>query len=121
MEQAFECTVNIFHQYALLRPIDDYLQLEEFKKLMKEQASIFLKDTTPSGVDENTYIKQLFQKADKDHNGNMKFTEFVTVLGLALIDAHNRSHQLGEGGHGHGHSHGDGHGHSHGDGHGHGH
>ncbi|XP_042296504.1 protein S100-A9-like [Sceloporus undulatus] len=127
LEKALDCMVNIFHQYCILNPIDDYLQMKEFEKLLKEQAQPFLKNTLPPNVTENAYIKQLFQKADKNKDGKLKFTEFMVVVGAALIEAHKRSHDLSEGhGHGHGHSHspdgGHGHGHSHSsdDGHGHG-
>lgn len=61
------------------------------------------------------YINQLFAKADKNHDGRLKFTEFLTTLNLAAIDAHKRSHEPtgGQGphpvgGHDHGHDHGHG-------------
>ncbi|KAF7235498.1 hypothetical protein EYD10_17671, partial [Varanus komodoensis] len=110
LEQAMECVVNVYHQYCILDPVDDYLHLKEFSKLMKEQAQPFLKSTTPPNLDQDGYIKQLFEKADKDKTGYLKFTEFFCVLGLALNEGHDRSHNLDEG-HGHGHSHGHGHGH----------
>ncbi|XP_020666471.2 protein S100-A12 [Pogona vitticeps] len=112
MEQGLECVVNIFHQYCFGKHPDDYLQPGEFKKMLKEQAQPFLKDTTPDGVSQDAYIDQLFKKADRDHNGKLKFTEVIVVVAGALIDAHNRSHGH-EHGHGHGHSHDDGHGHGH--------
>ncbi|XP_060111973.1 protein S100-A9-like [Heteronotia binoei] len=111
LEQAFECVVNIYHQYCILKPVDDYLQPKEFEKLMKEQAQDFLCDTTPTNMDQAAYIKQIFKKADKDNNGHLKFPEFLCVLAATLDNAHHRSHDFGEGqkgqehGHGHGHSH----------------
>ncbi|CAI5798410.1 protein S100-A9-like [Podarcis lilfordi] len=99
MEKALECIVNIFHQYAIRNPMDDYLQFKEFEKLLKEQAQPFLKDTLPPGMNQDAYIKKMFEKADKSRDGKLKFTEFLPVLELALIDAHNRSHRLPETGH----------------------
>uniref|UniRef100_A0A674GWZ9 EF-hand domain-containing protein n=1 Tax=Taeniopygia guttata TaxID=59729 RepID=A0A674GWZ9_TAEGU len=114
LELALECAVNIYHRYAVQRPVDDYLSKNEFSKLLKETAEPFLTDS---------YIQQLFTKADANHDGRLKFTEFLTTLSLVAIDAHNRSHK-GPGddhGHGHGHDHSHGHGHDHGHDHGHGH
>nr|XP_056709831.1 protein S100-A7-like [Euleptes europaea] len=109
LEQAFECVVNVYHQYCILNPSDDYLQLKEFQKLMKEQAQPFLKDTAPPNMSQDAYIKQIFQKADKDKNNYLKFTEFLYVFVGTLEDAHNRAHDLGEdpskSGGGHSHSH----------------
>ncbi|XP_061461997.1 protein S100-A8-like [Rhineura floridana] len=100
LEKALECVVNIYHQYCILDPSDDYLQFKEFRKMMKEQAQPFLKDTTPPNLDQDAYIQQLFNKADKDNSGYLKFTEFLQVLGATLKDAHDRSHKLHEEGHG---------------------
>ncbi|XP_063002063.1 protein S100-A9-like [Elgaria multicarinata webbii] len=112
LEKALECVVDIYHRYCILDPQDDFLQFKEFRKLMKEQAQPFIKDTKPSNLDEEAYIKQLFQQADTDQNNCLKFTEFLYVFGEALNDTHNRSHDLGED---HGHSHGPpGHSHGHG-------
>ncbi|XP_062821140.1 protein S100-A9-like isoform X1 [Anolis carolinensis] len=110
MEKAMACVVDIFHQYCILSPIDDYLQRAEFDKLMKEQAQPFLKKTQPPNLDQKAYLDQLFKKADKNHDAKLKFTEWATVLGLALNEAHDRSHDLGSdgGSGGHCHSHGDG-------------
>ncbi|XP_060125628.1 protein S100-A12 [Zootoca vivipara] len=99
MEKALECIVHIFHQYAIRNPMDDYLQFKEFEKLLKEEARPFLKDTLPPGTNQDAYIKKMFEKADKNRDGKLKFTEFLTVLEAALIDAHNRSHLLPETGH----------------------
>uniref|UniRef100_A0A669QCB8 EF-hand domain-containing protein n=1 Tax=Phasianus colchicus TaxID=9054 RepID=A0A669QCB8_PHACC len=104
LELALECAINIYHHYAIRNPMDDYLSRNEFAMLLKENAKPFLADT---------YIKQLFAKSDSNHNGRLKFTEFLTTLSLVAIDAHNRSHKKpGE----HGHDHGHGHSHSHGHG-----
>ncbi|XP_015269604.1 PREDICTED: protein S100-A12-like [Gekko japonicus] len=118
MEQAMECVVNVYHQYCILDPVDDYLHPKEFQKLMKEQAQPFLKNTMPPSDDQNSYIEKLFQQADKDKNGYLKFTEWLYVIGKTLNEAHERSHNLDDDdsktpGHGHGHSHGPGHGHGH--------
>ncbi|KAL8184602.1 UNVERIFIED_CONTAM: hypothetical protein K2H54_021602 [Gekko kuhli] len=117
LEQALECVVNVYHQYCILDPVDDYLHLREFRKMMKEQAQPFLQNTIPPNLDQNGYIEALFQRADRDRNGYLKFTECLWVLGAALDEAHERSHAFDEdektSGHGHGHSHGHGHGHSH--------
>ncbi|XP_021232456.1 protein S100-A9-like [Numida meleagris] len=117
LELALECAINIYHHYAIRNPLDDYLSRSEFAALLKESAKPFLTDTVPPNTSVDDYIKQLFAKADKNHDGRLKFTEFLTTLNLVAIDAHNRSHkQPGD----HGHSHDHGHGHSHGPGHGHG-
>lgn len=51
---------------------------------------------------EDVYLKKLFDNADQDKTGYLKFTEFLSVYKLIQIDGHNRSHHLGEeGGHGH--------------------
>lgn len=47
LELALECAVNIYHQYAVQRPIDDYLSKNEFSKLLKETAQPFLQNTLP--------------------------------------------------------------------------
>ncbi|XP_077180372.1 protein S100-A12-like [Paroedura picta] len=117
LEQAMVCVVDIFHQYCLLKKIDDNLQFKEFRKLMQEQGQQFMNDTMPPNLDQEAYIKQLFQEADKNKDGNVKFTEFLCTFARFLDNAHHRSHNLDEGektsGHGHGHAHGHGHGHSH--------
>ncbi|XP_061485340.1 protein S100-A8-like [Rhineura floridana] len=100
LEKALECVVNIYRQYCILDPSDDYLQFKEFRNMMTEQAQPFLKNTTPPSLDQNAYIQQLFKKADKDDSGFLKFTEFLQVLQAALIGAHERSHKLHEEGHG---------------------
>ncbi|XP_048366002.1 protein S100-A12-like [Sphaerodactylus townsendi] len=94
LEQALECVVNIYHQYCILDPVDDYLHLKEFQKLMKEQAKPFLKNTAPPNVSEDAYIQQMFQEADRDRSGYLKFTEFLIVAAEALDEAHERSHDL---------------------------
>nr|XP_056709493.1 protein S100-A8-like [Euleptes europaea] len=95
LEQALECVVNVYHRYCFLDPSDDYLQLKEFQKLMKEQAQPFLKDTTPPHFSENDFIRTLFQVADVDQNNYLKFTEFLIVFAALLKDAHERSHDFG--------------------------
>ncbi|XP_015739968.1 protein S100-A9-like [Coturnix japonica] len=111
LELALECAINIYHQYAIRNPMDDYLSRNEFSMLLKENAKPFLSDTVPPNVSIDEYIKQLFAKSDSNHDGRLKFTEFLTTLSLVAIDAHNRSHkQPGD----HGHDHGDGHSHGHG-------
>uniref|UniRef100_A0A8D2PS44 EF-hand domain-containing protein n=1 Tax=Zosterops lateralis melanops TaxID=1220523 RepID=A0A8D2PS44_ZOSLA len=100
LELALECAVNIYHRYAVRYPIDDYLSRKEFSQL--------LQDTGP-GTLTDAYIEQLFTKADANHDGRLKFTEFLTTLSLVAIDAHNKSHQ--DPGADHGHRHGHEHGH----------
>ncbi|XP_068271250.1 protein S100-A12-like [Nyctibius grandis] len=117
LELALECLINNYHQYALRRPLDDYLSKTEFSMLLKESAKPFLHDTTPPGMPVDEYISKLFAKADGNHDGRLKFTEYLTTLCLVVIDAHNRSHEH-HGSHGHGHEHDHGHDHDHGHGHG---
>ncbi|XP_009814803.2 protein S100-A9-like [Gavia stellata] len=121
LELALECAINVYHQYAIKWPIDDYLNKTEFSKLLKETAKPFLKNTVPPNTSIDDYISKLFARADGNHDGRLKFTEFLTTLNLVIIDAHNRSHQHHEShdprpdaGHGHGHDHGHDHGHGHG-------
>ncbi|XP_021397802.2 protein S100-A12-like [Lonchura striata] len=121
LELALECVVNVYHRYAMRHPMDDYLSKNEFSKLLKETAEPFLKNTVPPNTGTDSYIQQLFTKADANHDGRLKFTEFLTTLSLVAIDAHNRSHKDPGGDHGHGHGHDHGHDHDHGHGHGHGH
>ena len=47
LELALECVVNIYHQYAIKYPIDDYLSKTEFSDLLKETAKPFLCNTMP--------------------------------------------------------------------------
>lgn len=47
LELALECAINIYHQYAMKCPIDDYLSKAEFSKLLKETAKPFLYNTVP--------------------------------------------------------------------------
>lgn len=47
LELALECAINIYHQYAIKYPIDDYLSKTEFSKLLKETAKPFLYNTMP--------------------------------------------------------------------------
>ncbi|POI22805.1 hypothetical protein CIB84_013446 [Bambusicola thoracicus] len=122
LELALESIINVYHWYAIRNPMDDYLSRNEFAALLKENAKPFLTDTLPPNTSVDEYIRQLFVKSDGNHNGRLKFTEFLTTLSLVAIDAHNRSHkQPGGHGHDHGHSHDHGHGHSHGPDGGHGH
>ncbi|XP_059727101.1 protein S100-A12-like [Haemorhous mexicanus] len=109
LELALECAVNVYHRYAARQPVDDYLSLGEFSSLLKETAEPFLRNTVPPKTTMDSYIGQLFTKADANHDGRLKFTEFLTTLSLVAIDAHNRSHKSPGGDHGHHH----GHGHSH--------
>ncbi|XP_005058918.1 PREDICTED: protein S100-A9-like isoform X1 [Ficedula albicollis] len=113
LELALECAVNVYHRYALQRPLDDFLSRSEFSKLLKEEAEPFLRNTAPPNTSTDTYINQLFTKADANRDGRLKFTEFLSTLSLVAIDAHNRSHQGSGGDHGHDHDHGHGHGHRH--------
>ncbi|XP_051627053.1 protein S100-A9-like [Manacus candei] len=114
LELALECAVNVYHQYAVLnRPIDDYLSKTEFSKLLKETAKPFLNDTKPPNTSTDDYINQLFTKADGNHDGRLKFTEFMTTLNLVAINAHDRSHKGPGGDHDHGHDHGHSHDHGH--------
>ncbi|XP_016159506.1 PREDICTED: protein S100-A9-like isoform X2 [Ficedula albicollis] len=109
LELALECAVNVYHRYALQRPLDDFLSRSEFSKLLKEEAEPFLRNTAPPNTSTDTYINQLFTKADANRDGRLKFTEFLSTLSLVAIDAHNRSHQGSGGDHGHDHDHGHGH------------
>ncbi|XP_009270874.1 protein S100-A12-like [Aptenodytes patagonicus] len=93
LELALECAINIYHQYAIKYPIDDYLSKTEFSKLLKETAKPFLYNTMPPNMTTDDYISKLFARADCNHDGRLKFTEFLTTLNLVVIDAHNRSHQ----------------------------
>jgi len=47
LELALECIVNVYHQYAMKKPIDDYLSKTEFSDLLKETAQPFLHNTLP--------------------------------------------------------------------------
>ncbi|KAM9264360.1 protein S100-A12-like [Morus bassanus] len=125
LELALECAINIYHHYAIKHPMDDYLSKTEFSELLKENAKPFLHNTMPSNMSVDDYINKLFTTADRNQNGRLKFTEFLTTLNLVVIDAHNRSHQHhgshdqhpGAGhdqDHGHDHGHGPDHGHDHG-------
>ncbi|TRZ09036.1 hypothetical protein HGM15179_018092 [Zosterops borbonicus] len=109
LELALECAVNIYHRYAVRYPIDDYLSRKEFSQLLQDTAQPFLRDTAPPNTSTDAYIKQLFAKADANHDGRLKFTEFLTTLSLVAIDAHNKSHQDPGADHGHRHSHEHGH------------
>uniref|UniRef100_A0A8C3UTL3 S100/CaBP-9k-type calcium binding subdomain domain-containing protein n=1 Tax=Catharus ustulatus TaxID=91951 RepID=A0A8C3UTL3_CATUS len=93
LELALECAVNVYHRYAMRRPMDDYLSRSEFSKLLRDTAEPFL-------------------KADANRDGRLKFTEFLSTLSLVAIDAHNRSHEGPGGDHGHDHGHDHSHGHS---------
>ncbi|KAM6395133.1 protein S100-A12-like [Rhynochetos jubatus] len=93
LELALECITNIYHQYAIKRPIDDYLSKTEFSMLLKENAKPFLHNTVPPNTPIDNYISRLFVRADHNRDGRLKFTEFLTTLVLVAIDAHNRSHQ----------------------------
>ncbi|XP_010177864.1 PREDICTED: protein S100-A7-like [Mesitornis unicolor] len=122
LELALECIVNLYHKYALKYPLDDYLSKPEFSQMLKETAKPFLQSTLPPKTSIDDYISQLFSKADHNHDGRLKFTEFLSTLSLVFIDGHNRSHQpIGDHGHDHGHDdHGhDDHGHHHDHDHGH--
>uniref|UniRef100_A0A8V1AG73 EF-hand domain-containing protein n=1 Tax=Gallus gallus TaxID=9031 RepID=A0A8V1AG73_CHICK len=83
LELALESAINVYHHYAIRNPMDDYLSRNEFATLLKENPN--------TSVDE--YIRQLFVKSDSNHDGRLKFTEFLTTLSLVAIDAHNRSHK----------------------------
>ncbi|XP_009999834.1 PREDICTED: protein S100-A7-like [Chaetura pelagica] len=104
LELALECVINVYHQYAIRNPMDDYLSKPEFSELLKENAKPFLHDTLPPNTTTDDYIKQLFTKADANRDGRLKFTEFLTTLNGVFIDAHKRSHHHGHD-HGHDHSH----------------
>ncbi|KAK4807692.1 hypothetical protein QYF61_019390 [Mycteria americana] len=108
LELALDCIINVYHQYAVKKPIDDYLSKDEFSALLKENAQPFLRNTVPPKTSINDYISKLFTRADANHNGRLKFTEFMTTLNRVFIDAHNRSHKHPahpEGGHDHDHGH----------------
>uniref|UniRef100_A0A8C3JJ56 S100/CaBP-9k-type calcium binding subdomain domain-containing protein n=1 Tax=Calidris pygmaea TaxID=425635 RepID=A0A8C3JJ56_9CHAR len=45
LELALECAINIYHQYAVKHPIDDYLSKDEFSELLKKNAKPFLHNT----------------------------------------------------------------------------
>ncbi|KAM9368500.1 protein S100-A12-like [Phaethornis superciliosus] len=113
LELALECIINIYHQYAIKNPLDDYLSKNEFSELLKKTAQPFLHNTLPPNTSVDDYINKLFTKADGNHDGRLKFTEFLTTLNLVVIEAHKRSHQ----GHDHGHSQDHSHDHDHDHGH----
>ncbi|XP_014816950.1 PREDICTED: protein S100-A7-like [Calidris pugnax] len=106
LELALECIINIYHQYAVKKPIDDYLSKDEFSELLKKNAKPFLHNTSPPNTPVDDYIANLFKKADRNRDGRLKFTEFLTTLNLVVIDAHNKSHHPHGHDHGHDHSHG---------------
>ncbi|XP_032938532.1 protein S100-A9-like [Catharus ustulatus] len=112
LELALECAVNVYHRYAMRRPMDDYLSRSEFSKLLRDTAEPFLRRTAPPNTNIDQYITQLFSKADANRDGRLKFTEFLSTLSLVAIDAHNRSHEGPGGDHGHDHGHDHSHGHS---------
>ncbi|KAK2518120.1 hypothetical protein Q9233_012631 [Columba guinea] len=122
LELALECIVNVYHQYAVkCPPIDDYLNKTEFSQLLKENAEPFLHRNMAPGLSVDKYISQLFSRADKNRDGRLRFTEFLTTLSGVVIDAHERFHechkrnkQQSEAGQGHDHGHDHGHGPNHG-------
>ncbi|XP_009556433.1 protein S100-A7-like isoform X2 [Cuculus canorus] len=104
LELALECIINIYHRYAPKDyPMDDYLNKREFTDLMKNNAQTFLTDTRPPNSSVEDYIDKLFARADSNHDGRLKFTEFLNTMSLIYIDAHNRSHKHSDAVHGHDH------------------
>ncbi|CAM5123901.1 unnamed protein product [Natator depressus] len=109
LEKALNDIIEVYHEYSESEcSEDDYLQKDEFKNLLKKEANSFLRCTVPYGGDENKYIEDLFQKANKDKNACLHFEEFVTTLAKLAIHAHNMSHKgvKQSEGQGQGHAHG---------------
>ncbi|CAM5174626.1 unnamed protein product [Eretmochelys imbricata] len=93
LEKALNDIIEVYHKYSESQcSEDDYLQKDEFKKLLKKEANSFLKCTLPYGMKEDDYIEDLFQKANKNKNEYLHFEEFVTTLAKLAIHAHNMSH-----------------------------
>ncbi|XP_027685838.2 protein S100-A8 [Chelonia mydas] len=108
LEKALNDIIEVYHEYSESECNDDYLQKDEFKKLLKKEANSFLCYTVPRPGDEEKYIDNLFQKANKDKNEHLHFEEFVTTLAKLAIHAHNMSHKgvKQSEGQGQGHAHG---------------
>ncbi|XP_010142944.1 PREDICTED: protein S100-A8-like [Buceros rhinoceros silvestris] len=108
LELALECFVNVYHQHAIKNPIDNYLNKSEFSDLLKKEAKPFLHHTTPPNTPVDEYIAELFAKADKNHDGRLKFTEFLTILCCIFNEAHERFHKHPDDSHSHDDDHGHG-------------
>uniref|UniRef100_A0A8B9B819 EF-hand domain-containing protein n=2 Tax=Anser TaxID=8842 RepID=A0A8B9B819_9AVES len=85
LELALECAINIYHQYAIKNPRDDYLSKSEFTQLMKETAKTFLTNTVPVRA-------ELFKETDLNKDKELSFEEFTIVLSKVADDAHRIIH-----------------------------
>ncbi|KAM6330925.1 protein MRP-126-like [Alca torda] len=105
LELALECAINIYHQYAVRQPIDDYLSKNEFSELLKENAKPFLHNTVPLLIEKQlvNYLKHVRNKAtidqimkDLDTNGDAQicFSEMMLLITRVTIATHEHLHDI---------------------------
>ncbi|XP_053906755.1 protein S100-A7 [Cuculus canorus] len=89
MEKALEAIVNIFHQYSVRDNELDLLSFKDFKTLLQEQASNFLQVCDRNRRD---YLSELFKETDINHDSQISFEEYTTVLAKLADYVHRLSH-----------------------------
>uniref|UniRef100_A0A8B9QS72 EF-hand domain-containing protein n=1 Tax=Apteryx owenii TaxID=8824 RepID=A0A8B9QS72_APTOW len=85
LELALDCAINIYHQYSVKKPLDDYLSRGEFRALLTENAKPFLTNTKPVRA-------KLFKETDINKDRELSFEEFCIVLAKVTDDAHRIIH-----------------------------
>uniref|UniRef100_G3UMS5 Protein S100 n=2 Tax=Loxodonta africana TaxID=9785 RepID=G3UMS5_LOXAF len=78
--------VELFHQYT---GYDDKINRENLLKLLKENFPNFLNDCERRGKD---YLRNVFEKKDKNKDKKIDFSEFLSVMGDIATDYHKQSH-----------------------------
>ncbi|KAK2494348.1 hypothetical protein MC885_019561 [Smutsia gigantea] len=88
LEDHLEGIINIFHQYSIRVGNFDTLSKGELKQLITKELPNTLKNTKDKGA-----IDDIFQELDHNKDGQVSFTEFLTLIGRVLETAHKEIHQ----------------------------
>ncbi|XP_074931186.1 protein S100-A8-like [Phalacrocorax aristotelis] len=89
LEMALKTIVDVYHHYSTKEKHLDFLNFDEFRTLLTEQAPTFLE---VCGRNDCNYLNKLFGETDLNKDKEVSFKEFTIVLAKVADDAHRISH-----------------------------
>ncbi|XP_072702586.1 protein S100-A8-like [Ciconia boyciana] len=89
LEMALKTVMDVYHHYSIGEGKPDFLSFNDFKKLLTEQAPIFLQACNRKNPN---YLKNLFSETDLNKDREVAFEEFTMVLAKLSDDAHRLMH-----------------------------
>ncbi|KAM8986123.1 protein S100-A12-like [Ara ararauna] len=90
LEKALKTIVDVYHRYSIREGELDFLNFNDFKTLLTEQAPTFLQACNRNRPD---YLNKLFQETDLNKDKDLSFEEFTIVLAKVTDDAHRIIHK----------------------------